>query len=134
MFVHCGDAVLTANGSLVLEALRDIGYYTEAPNPDFTYAWRQTVTPTAAPRQTAAPRRYAAHDLVVKGLWFTADVTTNMRTLATRLQDTVARVPHPFSPSRSTPSRRSTSGGRTASRRSTPTSPSSSSACRRTRS
>jgi hypothetical protein len=45
-----------------------------------------------------APRRYAAHDLVVKGLWFTADVITNMRTLATRLQDTVARVPHPFSP------------------------------------
>lgn len=86
VFAHRGDTVLALNGSLVLEALRDIGYYTEAPNPDFTYAWRRRA------------RRYAAHDIVVKGLWFSADVTTNLRTLAKRLQSTVARVPHPFSP------------------------------------
>jgi hypothetical protein len=88
VFAHRSDTVFQGNGSLILDALREIGHYTEAPNPDFTYAWR---------RQGAA-RRYSAHDIVVKGLWFSADVTTNLRTLAARVQATVARVPHTFSP------------------------------------
>ena len=79
-FTHRSDAVLVSNSTLVLDALRALGHYYEFSNSAFTYSWR----------------RYAVQDIVVKGIWFSADVTTNTRTLTSRLQRTVATIPHAF--------------------------------------
>jgi hypothetical protein len=37
-------------------------------------------------------------DITVKGLWFSVDVTTNVRSMWSRLQTTVAHLPHAFAP------------------------------------
>lgn len=79
-FTHRNDAVLATNATLVVDALRALGLYAELQNPAFTYSWR----------------RYSVQDIVIKGIWFTDDVTTDTRTLAALLQRTVAAVPHAF--------------------------------------
>jgi hypothetical protein len=89
-FSHRGDAVAASNGSLVVEALRTVGVYTEVVNPAFLYSLRAG--------QRARQRRFAVQDLVLKGLWFSPDVTTNVRAMWSRLQDLASREPHEFSP------------------------------------
>ena len=79
-FSHRSDGVLGTNASLVVDALRELGHYSETLNPAFTF-----------------PRRYAVQDITVKGIWFTRDVTTDVRVLARLLQTTVRSVPHAFS-------------------------------------
>lgn len=83
-FAHRSDAVIAHNSSLVVDALRALGRYTEVVNPVFTYS--------------GAGRRYSVQDITVKGLWFSEDVTTNVRSMWSRLQTTVAHLPHAFAP------------------------------------
>jgi len=80
-FSHRHENVLGNNSTLVVEALRELGYYTETINPDFAYP---------------SLRRYSVQDVTIKGVWFTRDVTTSTRALSKILQTTVASVPHTF--------------------------------------
>ena len=88
-FSHRSDGVLGTNASLVVDALRELGHYSETLNEAFTFP--------AFPVPAWGGRRYAVQDITVKGIWFTRDVTTDVRVLSRLLQTTVRSVPHAFS-------------------------------------
>lgn len=91
-FSHRNDAVLNTasqNISLVIEALQDLGHYTERINTQFIY----TLEP-----QVASGRRYSVEDITITGIWFTTDVRTSATRLSSQLIQTLSTLPHTFSP------------------------------------
>lgn len=80
-FSHRNDALLNTNSTLLIDALREMGHYTETHNEAFTYSWR----------------RFYVEDITVKGIWITSDVERRVDSLTKLLIKTVAETPHPFS-------------------------------------
>lgn len=79
-FSHRQETSFTSNTTLLIEALRSLGLYTEVTSPEFAYRGR----------------RFTTLDIVVTGVWFTPDVSASVLALVSRLMQTIEHTPHSF--------------------------------------